>query len=616
MQVHQYIYTRLSKTESPLDKSGFQSAFMPHGLMDRSEAIELESYIHRPEGQAFASKHIVFWREILGQRFLVIYFLDDLPGESDEYGRSGNFICHGFLIPPDLWKRYRRPLALATALEAYRYHSIEALMESPYIDDERGTIRPIELDVEELTESLPKATPLSETESKLINVLSRLAADHEDGPQQLAIKGVPWQVEKVLDRVFAYLPEPTRVSLGWDSGFDGGKMHFSPFKVFGYDEEEPVTGTPIKLDLKTGEFDRGEFAGDKIEEDVLAPTDAFTRWLGQCMEVGAEWSYLDQMGVLANALEKGEDLPEGLPHDGCFAIANADLVKAQFRRSLEFTWIPQWLDTLTEENPAESCLKSMVKGNQPGDLAPLLLNLFLRLKPVPYTFEKAPPAAVVSAGNGLLKQLALMWSSEPVNAEAIQQLKPAERLDWLRLVAASPLSQSQEYVDLLMAEKEALKNLLREPAIHKRMEAHFKSKLWPQLQPLSRAMMEQLLEKEPVESYQDGTPDWLRVLENYLATLGIPQLDIVNAAELRHHITADKLSNYPFLNACLHPHGNVAASMGGDFKRRSACLRVLIHGHGLQERTLREMGFNREEIEDVNPDAGGLFGKVRKLFGN
>lgn len=613
MQVHQYIYTRLSKTESPWDKSGFQSAFMPHGLMDRSEAIELESFIHRPEGEAFASKHVVFWREILGQNWLVIYFLDDLPGESDEYGRGGIFICHGFMIPPDLWKRYRRPLALATTLEAYRYHSIEALLESPYVDDEAGTIRPIELDEEELVPALDKATALSETESKLINLLSRLSADSPDGPQHLVLQGAPWQVEKVLDRVFAYLPEPTRMKLGWDSGFDAGKMHFSPFKVFGYHEEEPVTGSPIKLDLGTGEWDLGEFAED---DEVLSAPDAFTRWMGQCMEREAAWAYLDQMGVLAGALESGKNLPEGLPNDGCFAVANAELVKQQLHRSLESTWIPQWLDTLVEENPPEACLKSMVNGNGPEDLAPLLQNLFLRLKPVPYTFEKAPPAAVVAAGSPLLKQLALMWTDQPVDTVAVGNLKPADRLDWLRLVAASPLAQSEEYVGLLMAEKEALKNLLREPAIRKRMEAHFKSKLFPQLQPLSRAMMEQLLEKEPVETFQDGTPDWLRVLENYLATLGIPQQDIQNAAELRHQISSDKLVNYPFLNACLHPHGNIAASMGRDFKRRSACLRVLIHGLGLQEKALRDHGFNREEIEDINPNAGGLFGKVRKLFGN
>jgi hypothetical protein len=610
MKIHQYIYTRLSKHDSPWDKAGFQSAFLPKEFPDRSNAIDLESFIHRPEGDSFASKHVVFWKEFKGELYQVIYFLDDLPGETDEFGRGGIFMCHGFLIPSAVWKRYRRPLALASELEAYRYHSIEALLDSPYVDTDLGTIAPVELDEDDLAAPSVRANPLSETESQILNVLAGLAMDREGGPRHLVIKGAPWQVEKLLDRVFAYLPEPARTALGWDSGFDGGKMQFSPFKIFGYDEMEPVTGNPIRLDLDTGGFEPGEFGAKALE----AP-DAFTRWMGSCLEVEQTWVYLDQMGLLAEKLEKREAIPAGLPFDGCFATANAVLVQDSFLAGLESTWIPAWLELLVAENPPEKQLKALLSGFAAADLSGMLENAILRQKIRPAAIAKAPPASAVAAGSPLLQQLATMWSSDPLDPASVQHLSPGDRQDWLRLASGSPLADSPHFVELVLAEKEALPNLKREPAIRARLESHFEARLYPQLKPLSRAMMDQLMEKEPVEVLGESTPDWLRVLEHYLATLGIPLQDIRNAAALREQISADKLRNYPFLEACLYPAGNVAARLG-DYKLRAACLRVLIHGLNMQERALRDLGFEREEITDINPDAGGLLGKVRKLFGN
>ncbi|MEM1000996.1 MAG: hypothetical protein AAGN35_28335 [Bacteroidota bacterium] len=611
MQVHQYIYTRLSKRYSPWDKAGFQSAFLPLELIDQSEAIDLESYIHRPEGDAVSSKHVVFWQEIKGRTYQVLYFLDALPEETDEYGRGGIFMCQGFLIPPELWRRYRRPLALASELEAHLFHSLDVMLEAPWIDEETGGIAPVDLDERDLPPPLPEATPLSEAEKKLLNLLGRIIA-HPDAAPELVLKGVPWEVEKVLDRIYAYFPEQMRRQLGWDSGFDGGKMQFSPFKVFGFDADAPVTGNPIILDLKSGRFHLGTFEDDP---EILAPNTAFARWVEACLDTKMAWSHVDAMGELAFSLENDLPLPEGLPADAGFARANAELVKSYLGQGLTDEWSSAWKQLLIRENSPETCLHTLVHDYRASDLADMLERAILRQKIRPRGIPETPPTRIVAAGRPALKLLAGMWTSGTLEASAFAALDREARLDVLRVTAGSSLADDPEFVVQVLAQGDDLRNLLREDAVYARLERHFRARLWPQLKPLTNPLLNQLLSKEPPATFGGGEPDWLRVLENYLKTLGIPEHAIKEAANLRTQITPDRLTNYPFLQAALHPSGNVAARFGQDFKVRAACLRLLAIGLGHQPRALREFGFTKDEIADAVPDATGLKGAFRRLFG-
>lgn len=295
-QVHQYVYTRLPKELSPRNQEGFQSAYLPDGFLPNDSAIELESRIHFPAKKNFSQKRVIFWQQISGQHFLVIFFISALPEEKDAYGRGGVFLCHGFFVPENLWLPYHTPIAVADFLEAHRLTSLNALSNSPYADQETGKIAPLEIDPAHLP---PPSQAIGALHPCTAQVLQALPLLKPNG-LSLVLNGTPTEVERVMDQALALAPFQLKVQLGCDPAFDGGRLHFSQMQLFGYEEQSPTTGNPLEINLATGEWTPGD--APPVYLHYPAPHEV---WMQHQLSPATTWEEWHRVTKLGTALQEG-----------------------------------------------------------------------------------------------------------------------------------------------------------------------------------------------------------------------------------------------------------------------------------------------------------------------
>ncbi|HHG86642.1 MAG TPA: hypothetical protein ENJ82_17975, partial [Bacteroidetes bacterium] len=268
MIIHQYIYTRLPKAHSAQGKDGFQAAFVPPNFLTAAELLALESRIHFPTNPTFSEKWLAFFQEIEHQQYLVLFFLKSLPLEKDSLGREGNFLCQGFFLPEKCWQIYPSPLALLPFLEGQCLHSLQAVLASPKTFPETGIIAPLAVKMADLPKPPHEMGGLEPHVVSLWRALRGLNEKSGTG-FSLVLKGPALAVTRALAGAHALLPAAQRPGLGWDSAFDGGRIHFSPFRVFGYAQNAPQTGRPIGLDLANGQWNWGDVPPDFVAATPL-----------------------------------------------------------------------------------------------------------------------------------------------------------------------------------------------------------------------------------------------------------------------------------------------------------------------------------------------------------
>lgn len=435
MQIHQYIYTRLSAAESPHKVAGFQSAFVPEGLVGKLQPVNLEAHIHLPSLVGFVEKRVVFWEEIDHEAWQVILFIEALPEVRDEFGRGGAFMCHGFLIPPVLWQRYRSPLRIAHLLEQFRIRSVQALLSSPLVDRKKGTIQGIDPGVYPPDDEEQLLPPTEAHERAALALLYRIGSKAAK-ESSLVYKGSPKQAEAFFARMFALLPTGLKAKLSWDSAFDGGKLFFSPFRVVAYSAIPPVTGYQAVLIPSQRCIDYA----DEEQATLIQPFDAYSHWLEHCADASFAPATVNAVYALSVAIR------DRLPYNGnrvsrCFARVNEPLIRAWLLEGTDPMLSKEWRVAFAEHLSVAN-LQALAEGSFSDEaLARATADTILNGKLLPSNFKVGPYAPLQGCKEARLRVLSTMWTGDVIPKAALYDIVIEDRMRILALLAQHGLDR-------------------------------------------------------------------------------------------------------------------------------------------------------------------------------
>ena len=608
-QIHQYIYTRLRKEESPRNKHGFQSAFIPEAHSDRSFILELESRIHFPEYDTFSEKNVVFYRKIGDKTFLVILWMRLLPDARDEQGRGGIFMVQGFIVPPEVHHKVKRPLTLMKLLEKHLFFDREDVMNSPLADREKGFIKPVELSATELEGLEEPGGDLEVWEKQLMSfIFKQVRGELEDWT--LALKGEPGPVEETFNRLAGFLPTEVREQIGWDPAFDGGKIFFSPFKMFGYSKAEPVTGRPLIFDLETKTY-----LDSTLLHQLLTQGNPFDRFIDQVLSPETPQAETDGTYQLAMALASGEGVPQGMSLGGDFAEAIQPLARgyleSEAASKVNRAWAFDLKDAL-EYNLVCDLLNARLTESL---LAVGFEQAIVRKGLTPARIPEALPEALIQKGPPRLHLLNAMWTEEEPERDLVKAIAPPELLEACRLMATTRLVKQDWFFELLA----------RFPGVFDRMleENPFSEtgRKWLQKQvPRSHRKLSELLVNFMIRSKRLGfmasqDRDWNALVEEFLREGTYEDKELKLMVRAAEKAGLDPVKS-PVLNAYAFPEGEIPEVVRRNDDLRSRFAHALVVVHDASRREMAKMGFSEGEIRRAIGSRKGLIAKLKTLLGH
>ncbi len=330
MDVLNLVYTKVSPDETPWGKIGFHTVFYPTALMTKDDIFELEQRIHFPGTEKLGCKETVFYQNINSEYHLVIIHIRSLPDAKDTFDRGGVYLCHGFIFPPELWKRVPDPLALYELIKQNLLTTREQVVSSPSVNKKTGDIQPLELTEEKisgLAEKLPNLT--TDFEWKLAMLLNRVANMTDSSPVVI-LKGEPDKIADVLNRAIAYVPDDLKTALGWDPGYENGVMASFPLNIVGFKSDRPMGGSVdnlVEINLETSAINE-----PAENAEFLVPKTLFENWLNHCPEEADSKYQVEKAYKLYLMIEKGESfgLDEILDKRAGFASANQPRIREFF----------------------------------------------------------------------------------------------------------------------------------------------------------------------------------------------------------------------------------------------------------------------------------------------
>lgn len=419
--IEQYIYTRLSAADSPHRTTGFQTAFMPAGLKDKLQAVSMEAHIHFPEIVGFVDKRVVFWQEIDHAAWQVILFVQSLPEVLDEFGRGGIYLVHGFLIPPSIWPNYRNPLRLAHLLEDYRFKSLDAMLASPLIDKASRTIAAIDPGVYPADDEEPATPPQHQRDRMALALIYRMALGQAKD-SALVYKGTPRQAEVFFTKMLALLPAGLKGYLGWDSGFDGGKLFFSPFRMVAYSGLPPVMGYQAVLNPQQ---DKLNFA-DEEQAQLVEPFDPYSHWLAKCNEGRFNAAELDLVFAQSQALQQRLPFPPGKVSP-CFATVNVGTIREWLAEATDPLLSPAWRKAMATHLPDQALIRLATAGFADEALAAATAVTIMEGRFTARNFATPPYPSLLACQEPRFRVLATMWTGDHVPKAALYDIVTEDR---------------------------------------------------------------------------------------------------------------------------------------------------------------------------------------------
>ncbi len=465
MKVYQFVYTKVPKEESPWRKADFHTVFYPVDLINKEELFEIEKRIYFPGG-TFERKETIFFQKIREEHFLIILHIKNLPEEKDTFGRGGIFICHGFLFPEELWRKYPSFLSLFEPLKDFLFEDRKRLLSSHLINRNTGDIQPLEISsekVKEIPRTLPKLT--SDFELKMVILFNKIASPKENR-QTVLLKGEPKKITYFMDKILAYVPDDIKVNLGFDPAFDGGGLPFYPLKIVGYSESLPTGGSPIKIDLENFTIDESvEIFG------LFTPSSSYERWLYHCREANSK-EQVERAYTLSVFLDKGLPGENYLDEKKCFCSVNKDLIIDRFQKRLENlagTEIIEGLKTL----PADLILNLLIEDIPLHKLANHIEDLIIK-KSLPLSSSKSfMSRSIVQSGSPRLRLIEKLWREGIVEKNDFFSLPEKERIEFARYLVKTGFLKKNWMKEFLNEEifvalfssydtKEKIENFLKE----------------------------------------------------------------------------------------------------------------------------------------------------------
>lgn len=608
-QIHQYIYTRLRKEESPRNKHGFQSAFIPEAHSDRSFILELESRIHFPEYDTFSEKNVVFYRELDGKTYLVILWMRLLPDARDEQGRGGIFMVQGFIVPPEVHHKVKRPLTLMKLLEKHLFFDREDVMGSPLANRETGLIGPVEVSAEELEGLEEPGEELETWEKQLMSFIFKQVRGELDD-WTLALKGEPSPVEDTFNRLAGFLPTEVREKIGWDPAFDGGKIFFSPFKMFGYSKAEPVTGRPLIFDLSTKTY-----LDSSPLHMLMSQDNPFDRYIDAVLKPDTPQEETDYAYRLGMSLASGEGVPEGMTLQGEFAGAITALARGYMEQDAGRMVNRAWAFDLKEALDYGMVMDLLNSRMTDSLLAVGFERTIIKQGLTPARIPDPLPEGLIKVGPPRLQLLHAMWTEEEPQMDVVKAIGPPARLEGFRLMATTDLAKEDWFFEMLVKFPGELDRMVDDKPFGEIARKWLAKQAPKPYRKLAPALVRYMISAKELNFMAKADRDWDGLVERFLRNGGYDEKEL---KQVVRSATRSKLNHeaYPLLVAYAFPNGTLPDVIRRNEDYRGRYAQALVICHDASRKELRAMGFNKSEIRRAVSFRKGLLSQIKTLLGH
>lgn len=602
MRIHRYIYTRLPREHSPTGKSGFQSAFLPDDLLASKEVLEIESHIHFPEGLQIEGQTVVMYKTLKGQTYLVLLLLRPLLEVKDEHGRGGAFLCEGFLVAEQDWRPVTWVSALKRWIRPHQFGSLDQLLNSPEVDRAGGKIKDLLL-------SLPAgdAHAQEEADAPVPELLMAVyhVAHTQDRDLAVVLEGNPAEVSRRLEACAAFMPDVLRARVGWDDAFDGGKIFFSPLRIFGYSAAPPVTGRPVLFSALSGQ---ARWPDDEMRR-YGQPSDPFSTWLLKVCANPVPRALLNAMYALSQAMVSKSPASPEMETDPVFEEVNRAAIRKLFEAGLQPHLGERWTQQLGENISPHEQLAGWMRGNPISLVAQHLEATILARGIAPETVKEEPPARVVVQGSPTLQLLASMWTLEPP-MEAVLAEVPEPRVGAvLRLILRRGAHTKLPFARVVAHFHSYLSPLVSESKIAENLRYYLEAKVPAAYADFKEVLAATLIALDEWGCLADLPTDWLGFLNQWLSTTG----GDARMWKAIKKLGKEDLNAYPCVQA-FALGDRIPPELGRPGEGRNGLLQALRTAHGRKRSALRDLGFSDAEIRALD-GKGGLLGTVKHWFG-
>ncbi len=605
MKIHRYIYTRLEKEASPRGKSGFQSAYWPEKLLDSGQILDLEANIHYPENLGVSGKNALFYQTVGGQEYLVVLYLFPQPDATDSHGRGGIFLCEGFLIEEADWKQIPHLLDLIDFLEDKPFRKLEKLFASADVDQENGTIAPLEFSADAGYWQVCAKRREEECEADLLITLYHQAIGLLPD-QAILLQGESQMITERLAVAASYLPLKLRNKVCWDDTFDGGKVFFSQMKVFGFSEFPSVGGKQIRF---AKEGSKAEWTDASLSKYAL-PSDLFAKWLMEVSDSPAAFEKTNAVFALAEAMKQNTKPSSELTSDPIFEAVNKDAVEAFFEERLGEKVGNEWAKVIAQMIPLHEKLGIWIAGFPDEKLQRPLLAGILHRKIGPSIIEKAPPEALIASDNAGLRLMNSMWTGKVPEDIDFKAFGESEVCDWLRLMLLEGDHSEYYMQDMLPKCIEFLRLVTRDKDVAEKLQPYILRNVPAQFSGFAGEVATMAIRMGEFGSIVDKETDWNFLTERWLVEEGG---DLVAWKAIKKMAKDPGIENYVILRAFAWGEEKIPIELEHSSEGRNGFLNALIEVHGFNESQLMLMGFFGVEIKATGANFG-LFSKLKRRF--
>ena len=666
MNIEHFIYTRLEKAHSPSGQSGFQIAFQPSGLLGKKERLTIEGNIVYPQRSGIAEKHTMFFLKLNDRNWLVLLNYTDQPEGHRQFPekvgtRSGIFLCHGFLVPEEIWRRLPSPWSAMELVGDKLLTGLDQVFSSDFIDFSTGATTPLEItdaDMDRLSDTLPAIRGRGEW--NIVFYLLRSVAQH-DSPKIL-FKGPPSQARQVMDRICGFLPWALMPYCSWDTGMDNGDLYNAAFQLAAYERIKPKGGRPIEVDCANISFD--------IPDDYSTPLrqnpgfDAYLSVHGEHISSRSELEAGWQLGLFLRDGDRQQHASLSLVPG--FAQANQQAIDDLFHSALSRAGLssPELPDIL-QSLDTDQRLELVLQGMPANKLAAVMEKAILARIPSPERLQQLLTPRLMEHCGQFLQTLSILVRKRRLDSTDIPDL-PAVELSRLTDYLLSHYSSEKWLLDLVGTDCPLAREIIDADQGTRTQGLSDLVRLFTEVKTGADNQVARIVAQEVVYSGKAGdylassdpTAFMLDLLEKHVRSRGFDQrlltlrdydfwkrtlpadvsstepaegdkprpegedAEILGHQDDGHHVVSNMAQEetpvtaplgmpphpYPCLYAFLEPDcPAIPAEIGENPRLREDLLEVYVKRHKLMDTDLLAKGFTIQEIHQVRPPRKNFF---------
>ncbi|MDH5560097.1 MAG: hypothetical protein OEY59_04495 [Deltaproteobacteria bacterium] len=448
MEIYQLIYTKFaSREDSPLGKTGQHTAFYSQQFLSADDIQKIEKWMFFPTKKAWSKKLVVFYQEINQKLAMIVLHSQFMEKARDHAGRTGIYLCQGFVIPDDVLSRLSNISKLIEWLvgDNHLYSDRESLLISDEIDRQSGDIKPLIISME-LIESFNEPTiTLDDFSKKFLITLVNTCSKQEFIP--LFLKASAEEIKTDMTRVLPFLPRELKLNAGWDPDYRKESIADFPGRIFGVGSSNPLAKKAHVIQL--GERDISQF------NDIIDLRDSFTSWLYQAEDAFESLLMIEEAFELSKLIENDRpvmerDFTDILPS---FLKINQQSIQEAVIRNFQNKWKlgAEISRKLTETYETFEQLKLLIH-QLPIESFSVKLEKLL--------FESFPneniPQEIIDKSAGRLALLKQVKNGEEIKLNQLQGLEHRQRDELISCLLENYWSESSWIIDLLQRYPTAL----------------------------------------------------------------------------------------------------------------------------------------------------------------